>query len=118
MIPPFTVPSSPYNSLLERAIYIAAGIAFTTLITFVFKNTGGSILATSLYHSMVNDSAQALTLPAAGAGVTIHLIDCLVTWAAVVAVMAIFGLGFKKSAGRSSLRPIQRDEADPINTIL
>ncbi len=40
---------------------------------------------------MTNPSAQALTLPAAGAGVGIHLADCVLAWLAVFSVVVLFG---------------------------
>ncbi len=92
-----TPDSSPYNSGLEWAIYLVGGVALTIFFTFIFKNTHGSILAACLFHSVTNYSMQALTLPAAGTDIRIQVIDCLVSWAAVLIILLVFGPQLSRS---------------------
>ncbi len=85
-----TPASSPYNTLPEWINYIAGGVALTCLFTFIFQNTGGSLIAASLFHSMTNYSLQAFIDPLAGEGLSIHLISSLVTWITVIIIVLIF----------------------------
>jgi membrane protease YdiL (CAAX protease family) len=61
-LPLFLIPSwdTPHGSVLDVALFIVLALALTVLLTWVFNNTKGSVLAVILAHGSLNVSAVAM----------------------------------------------------------
>ena len=85
----------PYFWIGEEAIYaytflpfVFSTILLTTLLTWLYNNTGGSILVALIFHAMFNYSAQMFPALETQQGPLFYLIFLIAT---VIAVVAIWG---------------------------
>jgi membrane protease YdiL (CAAX protease family) len=63
------------------------------IYTWIYQSTGGSVLATVLFHAVNNTSVPLISLPGigSGAGSDIWMISVIPIWITAVFLMARFG---------------------------
>jgi membrane protease YdiL (CAAX protease family) len=74
--------------------YFLTIIPFTVLMTWVFNNTGGSLLLAVLFHTASNVSDWIVpSMPSLSdvAGMRVFIIKAMLTWVAALVVVAVYG---------------------------